>query len=58
MKLLTKVRAAVRIRSDSNTLIISRTDAREVTGVDEALRRCTAFAKEGADIVFLKLHNQ
>ncbi len=49
-----KVRAAVRSRSDSNTLIIARTDARAVEGVDEALRRCTAFAEEGADIVFFE----
>jgi 2,3-dimethylmalate lyase len=51
---VTKVRAAVRSRSDSNTLIIARTDARAVEGVDEALRRCTAFAEEGADIVFFE----
>jgi 2,3-dimethylmalate lyase len=49
-----KVRAAVRSRSDSNTLIIARTDARAVQGVNEALRRCHAFAEEGADIVFFE----
>jgi 2,3-dimethylmalate lyase len=51
---VSKVRAAVRSRSDSNTLIIARTDARAVEGVEEALRRCTAFAEEGADIVFFE----
>lgn len=49
-----KVRAATRSRSDSDTLIIARTDARAVEGIDEALRRCTAFAEEGADIVFFE----
>lgn len=49
-----KVRAATRARSDSNTLIIARTDARAVEGIDDALRRCFAFAEEGADIIFFE----
>jgi methylisocitrate lyase len=45
-----KVRAAVAARKDA--LIIARTDARSVTGMDDALSRARTYVKEGADIVF------
>ena len=35
-----------------NSLIIARTDARAVTGMDDALERAKTYVKEGADIVF------
>jgi len=47
-----KVRAAVRARSNKETLIIARTDARAVKGKEEALKRSLAFAEEGADLIF------
>lgn len=49
-----KVRAAVRARSNPDTIIIARTDARGVVGVEEALKRCKAFAEEGADVLFFE----
>ncbi len=45
-----KIRAASAARKDS--LIIARTDARAVTGMDDALERSKTYVKEGADIVF------
>lgn len=49
-----KVRAAVRARKNLDTVIIARTDARSVLGIDEALKRCKAFAEEGADVLFFE----
>lgn len=45
-----KIRAAEAARK--NTLIIARTDARAVNGMDDALSRAKTYVKEGADIVF------
>ena len=49
-----KVRAAVEAARAANILVLARTDARAVTGFDEALGRCRDFADEGVDIVFLE----
>ena len=49
-----KIRVAVETRSDPNLLIIARTDARTTLGLDEALRRAEAYAKAGADILFVE----
>ena len=52
---LRRVRAAVDARDESgNILIMARTDARATHGMDEALWRMRAFAKIGADILFLE----
>ena len=49
-----KIRAASRARASDNFLIIARTDARSVLGLDEALRRAEAYLKAGADILFVE----
>jgi len=49
-----KVRVAREARDSSDFLIIARTDARTSLGLDEALRRGEAFAKAGADIIFIE----
>ncbi len=49
-----KIRVAVEARSDPDFQIIARTDARTVHGLDEALRRAEAYAKAGADILFVE----
>ena len=49
-----KIRVAVEARSSRDFLIISRTDARTTLGLDEALRRAEAFAKAGADLLFIE----
>ncbi|MGZ4606591.1 MAG: isocitrate lyase/PEP mutase family protein [Blastococcus sp.] len=49
-----KLRAAVAARSDPDLLIIARTDAVAVTGVDDAIARARSFAEAGADALFVE----
>ena len=49
-----KIKVAVASRDDADFLIIARTDARTTLGLDEALRRAEAYAKAGADILFVE----
>ncbi len=50
----TKIRAACEARSDDDFVMIVRTDALAVTGLDDTLRRCVAFAEAGADVLFVE----
>jgi 2-methylisocitrate lyase-like PEP mutase family enzyme len=49
-----KIRVAVEARESPDFLVIARTDARSDHGLDEALRRGEAFAKAGADVLFIE----
>ena len=49
-----RVEVALDSRRSKDFLIIARTDARTAYGLDEALLRARAFAKAGADIVFVE----
>jgi carboxyvinyl-carboxyphosphonate phosphorylmutase len=49
-----KVRAAVAARVDDDFMIIARTDARAVDGMDAALRRASAYLDAGADVLFVE----
>jgi 2,3-dimethylmalate lyase len=49
-----KIRAAVEARTDPDLVIIARTDAVAVQGLDEALQRARAFAEAGADLLFVE----
>lgn len=49
-----RIRAAAEQRIDPRTFIIARTDAREVIGMDEALRRGERYARAGADGIFIE----
>ncbi|NML30388.1 isocitrate lyase/PEP mutase family protein [Paraburkholderia antibiotica] len=49
-----KIKVAVETREDPNFQIVARTDARTSLGLDEALRRGEAFAKAGADVLFIE----
>jgi len=49
-----KLQAALSSRNDPDFLIIARTDARGVHGLDDALRRGRAFAELGVDAVFVE----
>lgn len=49
-----KIKVAAEARSSKEFLIIARTDARTSLGLDEALRRGEAFARAGADILFIE----
>lgn len=48
-----KIKVAVEARS-GDMLIIARTDARTTLGLDEALRRAEAYARAGADVLFVE----
>ncbi len=47
-----KIRAAVAAREDRNFVIIARTDARGVTGFDDAVSRARLYLQAGADAIF------
>jgi 2,3-dimethylmalate lyase len=49
-----KIQVAAATRSSKDFLIVARTDARTTLGLDEALRRGEAYAKAGADILFIE----
>ena len=49
-----KIRAAVDARTDDDLVIIVRTDALAVTGWDDTMRRCEAFTRAGADVLFVE----
>ena len=49
-----KIRVAVEARASRDFLVIARTDARTSLGLDEALRRAEAYAKAGADVLFVE----
>ena len=46
--------AALDSRSDTNLLLIARTDARGPLGLDEAIARANRYAQAGADIIFVE----
>jgi 2,3-dimethylmalate lyase len=52
-EMVLKVRAAVAARQDPETIIVARTDALQVTGLDDAIARCNAYADAGAEVVFV-----
>ncbi|WP_248313129.1 isocitrate lyase/PEP mutase family protein [Bosea sp. F3-2] len=50
-----KIRCAVKARRNPDMLIIGRTDARLVLGLDEAIARGKAYAEAGADLVLIEM---
>jgi 2-methylisocitrate lyase-like PEP mutase family enzyme len=52
-----KVKAAVAARTDPDFVIVARTNARRLSGLDEALRRGDAFKRAGADMIFVFTRN-
>ena len=51
---IAKIRAAVAARRDGDFMIIARTDARAVAGLDEAIARANASLGAGADMAFVE----
>ena len=49
-----KIKAALDARQNDDTLIIARTDARAVEGLDSALDRAEMYKDAGADILFIE----
>jgi len=52
--MLGKIHAAVDARDDHNLLIIARTDAAAVHGIEDAIERGQRFIEAGADILFIE----
>jgi methylisocitrate lyase len=53
-EMLTKLRAALEARSDADFVIIARTDARAIEGLDAAIDRANRYAEAGADVIFVE----
>ena len=53
-EMVQKIRAAVDARQDPNFVIIARTDANAVYGLEDALRRGRAYREAGADVIFIE----
>ena len=49
-----KIRAAVETREQGELVIIARTDARAVSGLEAAIERGNAYAEAGADMIFVE----
>jgi methylisocitrate lyase len=52
-EMLGKIKAALDARRDPSLVIIARTDARAVLGLGEAIERGIAYARAGADMIFV-----
>lgn len=53
-EMVSKLRAAVHARKDPDFVIIARTDAYAVNGIDDAIDRSKAYVEAGADVIFLE----
>jgi 2-methylisocitrate lyase-like PEP mutase family enzyme len=52
--MVAKVRAAVAARTDPDLVLIARTDARAVEGIDAAIARARRYHQAGADVLFVE----
>jgi len=53
-EMVQKISAAVDARQDPDFVIIARTDANAVNGLEDALRRGRALREAGADVIFIE----
>jgi 2-methylisocitrate lyase-like PEP mutase family enzyme len=53
-EMVRKVEAAVAARRSDQFLIIARTDAASLLGIDEAIRRAALYRKAGAEVLFVE----
>ncbi|GAA4869798.1 methylisocitrate lyase [Luteimonas vadosa] len=51
-EMVDRVKAAVDARSDGDFVLMARTDAAAVEGIDSAIERAVAYVEAGADMVF------
>ena len=52
-EMVIKLRAALNARRNPETVIIARSDATAVTGLDDAIARSRMYADAGADVIFI-----
>lgn len=53
-EMINKIKAAVDTRQDPDLIIIARTDARAIMGIEEAIERAHAYVEAGADAIFVE----
>ena len=53
-EMVAKVKAAVDARVDPDLIIMARTDAVAISGLDEAIERGNKYAEAGADLIFVE----
>ena len=53
-EMIKKIEAALDARRDPDLVIMARTDARAVSGLDAAIERARAYVKAGADMIFIE----
>ncbi len=53
-EMVQKIKAAVDARHDSDFMILARTDARAIEGLDAAIERMNAYREAGADLLFIE----
>lgn len=53
-EMVAKVKAAVDARLDQDFVIMARTDARAINGLDDAIERGNRYREAGADIIFVE----
>lgn len=51
-EMILKIKAAVSARKNRDFIIIARTDARSVNGIDDAIERARQYVRAGADMIF------
>ena len=49
-----KLKAAVDAREDENLVIVARTDANAIYGIEDAIERAHAYREVGADATFIE----
>jgi carboxyvinyl-carboxyphosphonate phosphorylmutase len=54
MEMVAKIKAAVDARVDQDLVIMARTDAFAVSGLEEAIERGNRYAEAGADMIFVE----
>ncbi len=53
-EMVLKIRAAVQAKANPDFALIARTDARQVTDLEDAIERMNAYCEAGADIAFIE----
>jgi len=56
-EMVTRIKVAVDARTSDDFLILARTDALAIEGVDRAIERGQAYQEAGADVVFIETPN-
>jgi methylisocitrate lyase len=53
-EMIAKIKAAVDTRIDQDLIIMARTDARAIYGIEEAISRANCYREAGADLIFIE----